>query len=107
MQAGLSRRGGVGQWLARAGASLSEPDGGRGGCGRTAPGSGTRPARARASLRAARPAQIFSAYTRNVQRIVDAFARGQKEIKADLQSKLAGASRRPHALSLATLGGPA
>lgn len=35
--------------------------------------------------------QVFEAYARNVQRIVDAYTRAQKEVKADLTAKLAGA----------------
>ncbi|KAG2435856.1 hypothetical protein HXX76_007051 [Chlamydomonas incerta] len=33
--------------------------------------------------------QVFEAYARNVQRIVDAYTRAQKEVKADLTAKLA------------------
>ena len=34
--------------------------------------------------------QVFATYDKNVQRIVDAYTRAQKEVKADLQKKLAG-----------------
>ncbi|KXZ54923.1 hypothetical protein GPECTOR_4g995 [Gonium pectorale] len=32
---------------------------------------------------------VFTAYERNIQRIIDAYSRAQKEVKADLQQKLA------------------
>lgn len=34
---------------------------------------------------------VFEAYNKNVQRVVDAYTRAVKEVKADLQAKLAGA----------------
>ena len=33
---------------------------------------------------------VLAGYSKNVQRIVDAYSRAQREIKADLQAKLAG-----------------